>query len=745
MRVLQAGAVLASLALAACSASPRQGAGPSPSPPVSPGSTPSLAASVSPAASPTVGPGERHPDLAAADRALAEGRFEDAAREFGAVAQTATGAELRALALLGEGIARNEAADRRGAIDALERAIEAAPAASVVQRRAAYLLALRLGEEERHAEAASRLHPFASATVDDALQPYIVAEYARSTGRAGDPAAAVSAWSALLAMQSPPASLVELAYQEQAAMAKKAGDAAAALAWLTRLAAATASAAIRYEVATMAHDLGDEVTYAAQLRAIITSSPGSKEAVLAIASLRGAGYEVDRGQAGYVYYRRGAYAEARSELLKAIDEPGLAAGDLAFRLYYLGAAYEDAGQPAVAVAYYDAAAAAAPGSAYAHRAKYWAARSVESTGEHLAAAARFQALLTEGPRGEFDREAAFRAGYEHYRAGDFTAAIDAWEPLGDTGGARVLYWMGRALLVRGDQPAAEAVFRRASSLEPWGFYGTESARELGLVPAIDVAYREPVQARDPRWDALFDWLRTRGITGNGPAHAGDDAVELMAMGLRPQAASALLAASAGAGPWALLELAREAHSLGLADVSARLATRLAEATGTGAGDAPGDLVRLQYPVHYVELLNQESGGAGLDPLFVAAMIRQESFWDPNAGSRAGALGLTQVIPPTGEGIAAALGRTGFTAEDLFRPAVSIEFGVYYLAGQLRRFGNPYAALAAYNAGPGNAIRWADAAPGARAPDFVEAIDISETHDYVERVMDHYAHYLWAYR
>lgn len=739
MRVLRAGAVLAALSLAACSSSPGSTPTPTPAPPIVPSATATLPLAATPS------PGAAPAELDGAHRALAEGRFDDAAGEYARVAASASDSNLRAHALLGMGIAQYEAGDPAGAIASFGSAVEAAPAGSVIQRRAAYLLALRLGEGGNYAAAASRLQPFAAATVTDALQPYIVAEYARAAGRSGQPGAATTAWSKLLGTDSPPSALAELAYQEQAVMAKEAGDTAGALAWLTKLAAATSSPTVRYQAANLARDLGDNVTFAAQLRAIITSSPGSKEAVLAVADLRNAGYEVDPGQAGLVYYRRGAYAEARAELLKAINEAGLAPLELAFRLYYLAAAFEDAGQPAKAIPYYDAAVAAAPSSVYAHRAQYWAARSVEATGDHLAAAARFQALLTNGPPGEFGHEAAFRAGYELYRAGDFAAAIGAWETTGEAGGARTLYWKGRALLERGDQPTAHAAFSRAAELEPWGFYGTEASRELGLAEAVDVRFRAPARAQTPDWETLRTWLRSLGVAEAQPAPVAEDAAELMAMGLRPGAVTVLLAASTGAEPWALLELARQAHALGLVDVSARLATRLGEATGIPASSIPGDLLRLMYPVNYVELLNRESASAGLDPLYVAAMIRQESFWDPNAGSHAGALGLTQVIPPTGEGIAAALGNTSFTAEDLFRPAVSIEFGIYYLAGQLRRFGSPYAALAAYNAGPGNALRWVDAAAGARSPDFVEAIDIPETHDYVERVMDHYAHYRWAYR
>jgi len=205
----------------------------------------------------------------------------------------------------------------------------------------------------------------------------------------------------------------------------------------------------------------------------------------------------------------------------------------------------------------------------------------------------------------------------------------------------------------------------------------------------------------------------------------------------------LLEAAEDQPPVELLAYLREAHEAGLPDVGARLAVRLRSELGLTYAEAPKDLMRLAYPLDYVTLLDSEARANGIDPLFFAALIRQESFWDADAGSHAGALGLTQVIPPTGEAIAQSLG-VDFVPSDLFRPAVSLKFGANYISGQLRAFGNPYHALAAYNAGPGNAQRWAALAGDAPA-DFAEAVDFAETQGYVISVMEHYAHYQAAYR
>jgi soluble lytic murein transglycosylase len=192
----------------------------------------------------------------------------------------------------------------------------------------------------------------------------------------------------------------------------------------------------------------------------------------------------------------------------------------------------------------------------------------------------------------------------------------------------------------------------------------------------------------------------------------------------------------------MLAAARAARDFGFPDIAAGLASRLK--TVPGASTPPRALLRLLYPVRYVALLNSETREQDVDPLVAAALIRQESFWDPMAHSPADAFGLTQVIPPTGEAIAEHFGIPNFSAADLYRPGLSLRFGVYYLGEQLRRYQSPTLAFAAYNAGPVNAERWSRATASAEAADIVEVIDIAETRDYVIRIFEHLAHYEAAY-
>ena len=123
-----------------------------------------------------------------------------------------------------------------------------------------------------------------------------------------------------------------------------------------------------------------------------------------------------------------------------------------------------------------------------------------------------------------------------------------------------------------------------------------------------------------------------------------------------------------------------------------------------------------------------------------SLIRRESLYDTDAQGLAGEVGLTQVIPLTGSDIAAGLG-IEYQHSDLARPELAIRFGAWYLARQLEGFSNePVMALAAYNAGPGNAARWESEAVLGGPDGFLSALDFSSTRRYVQYVIEALAVY-----
>ena len=146
--------------------------------------------------------------------------------------------------------------------------------------------------------------------------------------------------------------------------------------------------------------------------------------------------------------------------------------------------------------------------------------------------------------------------------------------------------------------------------------------------------------------------------------------------------------------------------------------------------------RLRYPLRYSEYVRVHAREHGLDPALLAAVIYQESKFQPDAQSSSGAIGLMQLTPSTAHGIAVRTGGHKFKTSDLYDPEINIRYGAWYLHDLFVKYGTERLVLAAYNAGQGNVDRWrANGQP----------IQFSETRAYVERVEDLQAIYHRAWR
>ncbi len=115
--------------------------------------------------------------------------------------------------------------------------------------------------------------------------------------------------------------------------------------------------------------------------------------------------------------------------------------------------------------------------------------------------------------------------------------------------------------------------------------------------------------------------------------------------------------------------------------------------------------RFFYPFYYQQEIERQAKVYGLDPLFVAAVIRQESGFRPAARSAVGAVGLMQLMPATGRWAAGKIGIKNFKDDKLEDPATNIRLGCWYLNYLFQKFKDPAKVLAAYNGGEGNVDYW----------------------------------------
>jgi len=146
------------------------------------------------------------------------------------------------------------------------------------------------------------------------------------------------------------------------------------------------------------------------------------------------------------------------------------------------------------------------------------------------------------------------------------------------------------------------------------------------------------------------------------------------------------------------------------------------------------LLEVVYPFPYRELVRREAAEWGVDPIMLAALIRQESAFKADIVSHAGAVGLMQVMPATGKDLAKTYGPAPFAEANLTTPEVNLHLGAAFFVEMNGRYGGDLPlVLSAYNAGPTRAARWRRYPELADPARFTERIPFDETRGYVKNV------------
>lgn len=160
---------------------------------------------------------------------------------------------------------------------------------------------------------------------------------------------------------------------------------------------------------------------------------------------------------------------------------------------------------------------------------------------------------------------------------------------------------------------------------------------------------------------------------------------------------------------------------------------------------PLELYRLLYPIYYRDIIEKHCKKYEMDPLFVAAMILEESRFGAEAVSWAGAIGLMQIMPQTGRELARQLKIRSFEKNMLLNPTVNIEMGTKYMKHLMGRFQDNHALVTgAYNGGPGRMSRWVKERGLSDLDEFIEDIAIDETRRHIKKVLDSYYVYKKLY-
>jgi soluble lytic murein transglycosylase len=295
-----------------------------------------------------------------------------------------------------------------------------------------------------------------------------------------------------------------------------------------------------------------------------------------------------------------------------------------------------------------------------------------------------------------------------------------------------LYWRAR-LAEEDGEPAKAAAYYQKLSERFRNFYYAELARQRLKVLA-------PVS--DPVHYALLDRVPPLNIPGKVTTDEPpvDDlhvqkAHLLENGGLVDFAVRELQAANEQDGNWALAETARLYQDSGRYDRAIEVMKHgVPNYFAVDVPELPRTYWEALFPKAYWGDLKRFSTQNELDPYLVASLIRQESEFNPNALSRANAVGLMQLLPITGKKVAREVNLHHYNPSQLFTPTVNLQLGTRYFKTMVDKFGSFEYALAAYNAGSDRVQDWLAEGKYRDPQEFVESIPFTETREYVQAIL-----------
>jgi len=319
------------------------------------------------------------------------------------------------------------------------------------------------------------------------------------------------------------------------------------------------------------------------------------------------------------------------------------------------------------------------------------------------------------------------------------------------------FWIAKIYEKLGDEEKARSAYQDASQQDPTGYYSERAKEKLTNAPLLSPSGEVNLNINLEQERLIAEvWMRntfslpqdTNFIT-LVPFSTNPTFIQAQAywdLGLYQLARNRyeVLRETYKEDPINLFRLTNHFVEIGLyrsAIYSSRQILELANLNDFQTLTAPLWFNHIRFGLHFQDIIEPAAEDYGFEPLLIYSLIRQESFFEGFIVSSAGAKGLMQIMSPTGEEIANTLRwPPNYKDSDLYRPVVNIRMGTSYLSRMRTYFdGDIFAALAAYNAGPGNVLKWVEKSKN--DPDlFLEIIPFEETRRYLRNIYSFYRIY-----
>lgn len=307
--------------------------------------------------------------------------------------------------------------------------------------------------------------------------------------------------------------------------------------------------------------------------------------------------------------------------------------------------------------------------------------------------------------------------WTYYRAGSYQKALDVFTDLYDSyGSSKYLYWKAQSLERTGGN--AGPIYRQLA-VKTQDFYS--------ILPQIKKSHG----TENPRRLGRLAEERTLEPSGYKPFKS--ERIEiLLEAGMTKEAAAELSAiARKTTNPDELISVSFKLQECGEYREALTLLSRL-----------PSREVahNILYPLAHWHIVRNVSEKYSIDPFIILSIMREESRFDTQARSQAGALGLMQLMPQTAYAIDKKVNLNIKSQENIFDIKANISLGSYYITSLLKEFGSLPPAIAAYNAGEDVVRRWQKAGNYKSLDEFIEDIPYEETKNYTKRIITTYFEY-----
>jgi soluble lytic murein transglycosylase len=461
---------------------------------------------------------------------------------------------------------------------------------------------------------------------------------------------------------------------------------------------------------------------------------------------------------GMCYFNLGDYNQSKNYLIQSYQKSssGSVADD---SLYYLGRSLTNLNQDADAISYYQKLVELFPGSNFSDDALYRTGRIYSLKKDFNNAAIYFQKVSASYPNGDKLPDALWELGWIQYRSADYNSAKTTFSnysssykdtPLEEKG----LFWQAKCYQKLGDNNKAAELYQKIINLNSYSYYtfaSSQMLKEMNKEAQIEEINNE-LNPENPQIEGVIPDIYSilegeSHIEGSEVNHI-NKAIELLKLEFFNSASLEIEAGSSEIkeNPIRTLEIATLFFKSNNYSNSIKIIHKnFKQLKSELNGPYTDYLYYLYYPYGYKEAVQKYSSQYNLDPLFTLAVIRQESLFEPDAGSYAGAQGLMQIMPATGEGIARQIGIPNYNVNMLLDPDTNIKMGTFYLRQQLDNFNqNQFYCLGAYNGGPGRMSDWVSERGNMDIDEFIESVSYEQSREYIKTVMGNYYFYQMLY-